>query len=305
MVRLCGRGRSAPGNIDERAEIHDGMGQTGLECLFELFVRVEIDGMVFRGHGSKGVFAEIEASLGDRLFRLPVGDAEIAVFVFIGFFASGDKAKMLGPAEGHVVEGEFGGVAEMGIPTFALADEKDGVAGIYDDVAAVAKIQSEGCARRRRLGEEDAEGIFAAVTQLLPGEALILEKGERRAGIEGDGFDLQGARELDEEELLAAGDRTEIDGGISLEGVVREDSGVDVVAQSGERNLRRRIVGRRVGSPDIVMRENADEARLPDHEIFRAHFIGKNVKWAGDNAIEPRMEEMAWSGGKFFKQDAE
>ena len=152
--------------------------------LFELFVRVKINDMVFRGHGSQGVFAEVETGLGDRLFRLPAGHAEVTLFVFVGFFASGDKAKMLWPAEAHVVEGEFGGVTVVGEPAVALADEKDGVAGIYDDVAAVAKIQSEGCARGRRLGEEDTEGIFTAVTQLLPGEALILEKGERRAGVE-------------------------------------------------------------------------------------------------------------------------
>ena len=110
---------------------------------------------------------------------------------------------------------------------------------------------------------------------------------------------------MDEEELLAAGDRTEIDGGIPFEGVVREDGGVDVVSQSSERNLRRRIVGRRVGSPDVVMRENVDEAGLPDHEILRAHFIGQNVERAGDNAIDARMEEMAWRGGEFLEKDSQ
>ena len=53
------------------------------------------------------------------------------------------------------------------------------------------------------------------------------------------------------------------------------------------------------------MRENADEAGLPDHEILRARFIGQNVERAGDNAIEPRVEEMAWSGGELLEKDSQ
>ncbi len=233
----------ASGNTDGRTDLHDGTAQAGLDGLFELFVCVHVNGMAFRGHGSHCVFAEVETRLGDRLFRLPVRDAEVALFVLVRFFARGDEAKTLGPAQGHIVEGEFGGVAVVGEPAFALAYEEDGVTGVFDDVAAIAKIQGKGFARGKRLGEENTDGILAAVTQLLRGEALVLEKGERRAGLEGDGFDLQGARELDEEELFAAGDRTEIDGGIPIEGVVRVDGGVDVVPQRGEGNLRRRIAG--------------------------------------------------------------
>src|SRR5208337_1074321 len=48
------------GKLDGRSEVHDGTAQTGLYGLFELFVRVKINDMVFRGHGSQGVFAEVE-----------------------------------------------------------------------------------------------------------------------------------------------------------------------------------------------------------------------------------------------------
>ena len=65
----------------------------------------------------------------------------------------------------------------VGEPAFTLADEEDSVTGVFDNVAAIAK--NRGSARGKRLGEEDTERIFTAVTQLLPGEALILEKGER------------------------------------------------------------------------------------------------------------------------------
>src|SRR5208283_1583867 len=193
----------------------------------------------------------------------------------------------------------------VGEPAFALADEKDGVTGVFDDVAAIAEIQGKGFARGKRLGQENADGILAAVTQLLRGDALVLEKGEWRAGLEGDGLNFQGARELDEEELFAAGDRTEIDGGIPFEGVVRIDGGVDVVTQRGEGNLRRGIAGRRVGTPDVVLQDVADETGLPGHEILPAHFIGQYVKRAGDNAINPRMEEMPGRGRKLLEQEAQ
>jgi len=215
-----------------RGTLMDGLMSTtvrpsGLGWLFELFVRRKTSMRWFsEATEATAYFAEVETGLGDRLFRLPVRDAEFALFVLVGFFAGGDKAKTLGPAEGHVVEGRIRGVTVVGKPAFALADEEDGVTAFSMTLPAIAEIQGKGFARGKRFREEDTEGIFAAVTQLLTGEALILEKGERRAGLEGDGFHLQGARELDEEELLAAGDRTEIDGGISFERVVRVDSGV-------------------------------------------------------------------------------
>src|SRR5271157_2041955 len=295
----------ASGNTNGRTDIQDGTAQAGLDGLFELLVCVDVNGMVLRGHRSHCVFAQVETRLGDRLFRLPVRDAEVALFVLVRFFARGDEVKTLGPTQGHIVEGEFGGVAMVGEPAFALADEKDGVTGVFDDVAAIAEIQGKGFASGKRLGEENTDGIFTVVAQLLRGEALVLEKGERSAGLEGDGFDPEGTRELDEEELFAAGDRTEIDGGIPFKGVVRVDGGVDVVPQRSEGNQWRRISGRRVGTPDVVMHDVADEAGLPGHEIFPAHFIGQDVKRAGDNAINSRMEEMPGRGRKLLEQDAQ
>jgi len=60
-----------------------------------------------------------------------------------------------------------------------------------------------------------------------------------------------------------------------------------------------------VGSPDVIGGGFVDGARLPDHEIFRAHVIGEDVERTGDYAIDPRMEKMPGSGGKFLKEDAE
>lgn len=187
---------------------------------FELFIGIDIDGVILGGNRGDSVFTEVETGFGDGLFRLPAGDTEVAVFTFIGFFTGGDKAKMLGPAQGHVVKREFGGIPVMGKPAFALAHKEDRVSGIFDDVAAVAKIQSKGCARREGIGEEDAEGILAAVTQFLGGKPLVLEKNERSAGIQGYGCDLEGARKLEEDEVRSTVKRAKINRGISVEGVV-------------------------------------------------------------------------------------
>src|SRR5271157_754686 len=261
--------------------------------------------MILRGNRGDSVLAKVETSFGDRLFRFPVGDAEVTVFMFIRFLAGGDKAKMLGPAQGHVVEREFGGVPVVGEPAFAFAHKEHGVSGIFDDVAPIAKTQSKGCARRKRIGEEDTEGILAAVTQFLGSEALVLEKSERSAGIQGNRCDLEGACKLKEKELRGACKRAKIDGGISIEGVVGVEGGVDVVTQGSEVRRRERKTGERVGGPNVVRGNFVNGAWLPDHEIFRAHLVNENVKRAGDYAIDSRMEEMPVSGGKFFEEDAE
>ncbi len=193
----------------------------------------------------------------------------------------------------------------MGKPAFAFAHKEDGVSGIFDDVTMVAKIQSKGCTRGKRIGEKDTKGILAAVTQFLAGKSLVLEKNERRAGIKGYGCDLEGACKLEEKELRSTRERAKIDRGISVEGVVGVDGGVDVVAQSGEVHRRGRETGKNMGSPDIVKGGFVDDAGLPDQEVFRAHVIREDVKRAGDYSIDSRMEKMAGSGREFFEEDAE
>jgi hypothetical protein len=311
LGRAWGRGRSGDagggvgaGEWESGSDLNGRLRQLRKDSRFELFIGVDIDGMIFGGNGSNSVFSEIEPSFRDGLFRLPVGDAEFAVITFLRFFASGDKAETFGPAQGHIVDREFGGVSVMGEPAVAFAHVEDGVSSIFDDVATITKIQSKGCARRERVGEKDTKGILAAVTQFFTGESFVLEKSERSSGIEGNGCDLEGTRKLKEEELRSTRKRAKIDRSISIEGVVGIDGGVDVIAQGSEVQRSGRKTGKRVGSPDVVRSGFVDGARLPDHEIFRAQVIGEDIERTGDYAIDPRMEKMPGSGGEYFKENA-
>ena len=72
---------------------------------------------------------------------MPVADTEVAVFGFVALDAGGDKFELFWPADGQVVVGEIGGVAEMRIPAFAGVDEEDAVAGVFDDAAAISEVK--------------------------------------------------------------------------------------------------------------------------------------------------------------------
>ena len=94
------------GRAGERIAL-DGVFQSRKDGLFEKFVRENLDSVVAGRERCDSVLAEIEASLRHRKSRLPVGHEEIAVLVFIGFFAGGDKTQVLWPAEGEVIRSEL------------------------------------------------------------------------------------------------------------------------------------------------------------------------------------------------------
>ncbi len=282
-----------------------GASETLEKGLFELVIGIDIDGAIFGRDGRDGVFAEIEACFGDGLRSDPMSDMRVAFLGLFGFIAGGDEAKMLRPMEGEVVEREFGSVAKMGIPAFASADEKNAVAGVVDDVAAVVEVESEGLARGGNLREEDGESVVTASAELLIGEAFVLEKRKLSAVIERDGIDLEIAGKKNVEDLIGFGERAKFDAGAGVEGVVGMDVGVDVVVNGVERRGRRSCAGESVRRPDIVEGIVVDAASLAEEKIFRMEIVDKDVERTGEGAIKAGMEKMARRGVEFLEEDAE
>ena len=210
------------------------------QFLFYLMVGVNVDGIVGGGHGGGGVFAEIETGHGDGFCGLPMADAEFAVFALVDFVAGGDEAEFSGPAHGEVVDGEIGGIAEMGIPAFAGVDEEYAVSGVVDDAAAVVDAQGKIGAGAGEFGKHDVQVIVAAEAALLRGHALILEELERVAIFRGDAVNIEGAGKIESEQAVAGVFCVDGDRGGGVERVVGEYGSVDGIARSMKINRRRR-----------------------------------------------------------------
>ena len=133
----------------------------------------------------------------------------------------------------------------MGIPTFAGTNEENTIAGIGNNIAAVAEIECKSLAGSWGLRKEDAQRIVTASAELLFGQAFVLKEGERRAIFERDGIDFKVAGEVDKEDLLGRSESAEINGSMSFEGVVRKNGGIDAVVQSVETDGRRSGAGKR------------------------------------------------------------
>ena len=185
------------------------------------------------------------------------------------------------------------------------ANEEDGIAVIFDDVAAIVEAQRERSSGAGQAGQEDAEGVISFGAQLLLGDALVLEEDKIFAGGRGDGIDLEHARKLNKEDAFAGNGGVEIDGGIAFEGIVHMNRGVDLVMDGVKQNRGRSKTGKRVRGPDIVVTDFVDDVGLAKHEIFVAHVIHEHVERAGENAVDACVEEMARRRGIFLKQDTQ
>ena len=84
----------------------------------------------------------------------------------------------------------------MRIPAFACIDEEDAVAGVFDDAAVIAEVQSELGSFIGSGGENDEEVVGAFAEAILEIHAFVLEKGEWFAVWSSDAFDGERAGEL-------------------------------------------------------------------------------------------------------------
>src|SRR5208282_874699 len=110
---------------------------------------------------------------------------------------------MVRPAHGEIIGSEIGLIAQMGIPAFACTDEEDAIAGVFDDTAAVMKMNRKLLAFLRGLGQHDMQIVIAADAALLEIHAFVLEMLQRLALIVGDGFGVKRAGKLKRQNALA------------------------------------------------------------------------------------------------------
>src|SRR5580704_4884623 len=113
--------------------------------------------------------------------------ARISNVLFIDFGAGCNEFQMARPAHREVIRSEIRLIAEVRIPAFARADEKYFVAGIFDDIAAVMKMNRKLLAFLRGLRQHDVEIVIAADAALLGSHTFVLEISERFALVVGYG----------------------------------------------------------------------------------------------------------------------
>lgn len=192
----------------------------------------------------------------------------------------------------------------MRIPAFASANIENTVAGVGDNVTAITEMESERFTGGGHLWKENAEAIVTAGVKLLLRKTFILEKRERRAIVQGNGFNLKGARQLNENNLFVARQGAKIDRRGADKRIIGLNRCVDVIMEGIEGNMRRRGTGKGVGTPDIVVRSAVGSPGLADEDILGARVVEEDIEGAGNNAIDAGMEKMARRGVELFHEDA-
>ncbi len=109
--------------------------------MFELAVRVYVNGVAVISQRRKCILAEIETGDARGFFRPPMPAALISILAFVDFRAGRRKTKLARPMKGQVVAGEGSGIAQMWIPAFARSHKQNAVTGVANDVAVVANCK--------------------------------------------------------------------------------------------------------------------------------------------------------------------
>src|SRR5580693_1597091 len=103
---------------------------------------------------------------------------------------------MMWPAHGEVVRSELRLIAEVGIPAFARADEEYAVASVFDDIAAVVKMNRKLLVFLRGLRQHDMQIVIAPNAAFLQGHPFVLEISQRLALVVRNGFGVERAGKL-------------------------------------------------------------------------------------------------------------
>ena len=220
------KGTSTAGSESGLASI-----QAIAEGLLELAVGVDVDGARIVGERTGSIFAEIETGDGERLNASPMAYAKISGGLFIDLGAGGDQFQMARPAHGEVIGSKIRLIAEVRIPAFACADEENAVACVFDDIAAVMKMNRELLAFLRGLRQHDVEVVVAADAALWQVHPFILKIRQRLVLVVRDGLGAESAGELKRQDALAGSFGTKVDGSGGVEGVVRQDGRVNGVVE--------------------------------------------------------------------------
>jgi hypothetical protein len=98
---------------------------------------------------------------------------------------------------------------------------------------------------------------------------------------------------------------TQVDGGCSVEGVIRQDGGVHGVIQRVEYDWWRNGAGDAVGSPDIVVDRVAGFPALAEKDLLPALKIKEEIEGAGFDAFERGIKIGFWILRKTIFEDAQ
>src|SRR5271155_3157793 len=175
---------------------------------------------------------------------------------------------MVWPAHGEVIRSKIRLIAQVGIPAFARADEEHTVACVFDDIAAVMKLNRKLLALLRRLRKYDMEIVLASDAALLEIHPLVLKIGQGLALGVRNGFGVKCAGKLERKNALTGSFGTKMNGGCGIEGIVRLDRGVKGVVECAEIDWWRNRAGDTVGRPDIVVHEVIGFSPLAQKELL-------------------------------------
>src|SRR5579884_162133 len=283
----------AEGRGNRRRQIGAKRAQPVQQSLLELLIRIHIHGIAFGGEGSEHVLAQIEARDANGLFGAPVPDAELSLFVLVHSRAGRGQTKAAGPAQGEVVRSEIRGAAEPRVPTVAVADEQNAIAGIANDPAVVADAQRELRAGCGSVWKNDVELIHSARAALLRGKLLVVEGDKGRAILGGHGVNVQIARELERDEPLTGNLRPNAQRSGAFDGIIRANRSVDCVASRDKRHRWRRDARKPIRCPNVVERAAILFPDLADDDGLFPNLIDEDVERTGGGTIQPGVEVRA------------
>src|SRR5271155_3904118 len=166
--------------VHVRNERGRSVAQPRKDRVFQLLVGVYLHRLGARARDLFLILAQIESGYRDWRRTGPVPAAPRAIFLQIAGRASGNQSQLFRPAESHVEWREMSQSDHMRIPTAAIADEIDSVAGVADYAAVVTDLEAQLLLHFHRLRQDDIHQIISAQTKLRPAQVFVVKKDQRR-----------------------------------------------------------------------------------------------------------------------------
>src|SRR6266849_5193153 len=234
-----------------------------------------------------------------------MADVKFAFVVLFQLGTGGDQAKLAGPSHRQAIRGKLRIAAQMWVPALSCADEQHAVSRIFNDIAAIMKMQGELLIAGRGLRQHDVQKVVATRAALLQAHPLILKKGQGTTLIVRKFIHNQGAGELQAQDALRSYFGAQAHRGGGLKGVVGENrsfNGVQQPAEGGRRDWR---VRQPVGSPNIIKSMVARFVDLTENKLLLTPRIEHQIKGSGRQASDPGIEIRRWSKREPREEDAQ
>src|SRR5713101_7032744 len=232
-----------------------------------------------------------------------MADVKFAFVVLFQLGTGGDQAKLAGPSHRQAVRGKLRIAAQMWVPALSCADEQHAVSRIFNDIAAIMKMQGELLIAGRGLRQDDVEKVVATRAALLQAHSLILKKGQGTTLIVRKLIHDQGAGEFEAQDALRSCFGAQAHRSAGLKGVVGENRSFDGVQQAAEGGRRDWRVGQPVGSPNIIKSLVARFVDLTENKLLLTPRIEHQIKGSGRQASDPGIEIRRWIKREPMKED--